>query len=377
MSKEYTQKELDDALTKAHLTIMQRIDSAFFFSVCASLLHEFTTKVPTAATDGLRVLYNPTFFMSLTPPERVFLVLHETLHVVFNHVTRRGDRDPRMWNMAGDYVINDLLIKLGYLMPQGGLHDIKYRDIETEAVYLDIYKDEEKQDQDFQEDIIPNDMDDKDLEEAIDDILMQAEVIAQVGGDESIGSIPGEVSRYLDKLKSPKLPWNVILRKFMNDLKKTDYSFKRPNRRYMPEHILPSAYGYGMEHIAVAIDVSGSVTDDQFHTFISEVSHILKEMNPTKLTVLQFDDRITSVDEVRVLKDLMNIEFTGGGGTKINPVMQWMNKHKPKGMLIFTDGFFHYHFDKPERPLVWLVHSNENFKNDMQYGQVIDYPLDD
>ena len=367
--------EADIALNRAKIYLMSRTDTMFFTTVCFSMDHKWSFEVPTAATDGTAILFNPDFFMALSPEERVFLVLHETMHVVFNHITRRGERNPTIWNMAGDYVINAMLLSMGYLMPEGGLYDPKYQELHTEDVYEELIKNQQEPPKDFTPDIIPNDKPAKELQQEIDEILVRASVQAEMA-KQDIGDLPGELKQYLDSLKDPKLPWNVVLRKFINDLAKTDYSFKKPNRRFFPEHILPSIYGYGLEHIAVAIDVSASITKEQFHTFASEVAAIMQQMKPKKLTVIQFDTQIQSEDVLTKKQDIFNVEFHAGGGTNIAPVMDWMNTHKPKGMLIFTDGYFHMRFNPPEYPLIWLVHSNENFKEDMQYGQVIDYPLD-
>lgn len=367
--------EADIALNKAKIALMSNPDTMFFTTVCFSMDHKWSMEVPTAGTDGLTIYFNPDYFMNLTPEERVFLILHETMHVVFNHITRKGDRDHALWNVAGDYVINAMLLGMGYIMPDGGLYEAKYADKYTEEVYEDLDKNQKEPPPNFQPDIMESDKPSKELQQEIDEILVRASVQAEMAKND-IGDLPGELKQYLESLKDPKLPWNVVLRKFMNDLAKTDYSFKKPNRRFFPDHILPSAYGYGLEHIAVAIDVSASITQEQFHTFASEVAAIMKQMKPKKLTVIQFDTVIQTEDVLTNVKDIFNVEFYAGGGTNIAPVMKWMNENKPKGMLIFTDGYFHMRFAPPEHPLVWLIHSNEKFKENMQYGQVIDYPLD-
>ena len=80
--------------------------------------------VPTACTNGKRVVYNPEFISGLTDEEMKFLVAHECMHPMLEHNYRRLDRDPKKWNIAADYVINELLVQDGIgKMPEVGVQD--------------------------------------------------------------------------------------------------------------------------------------------------------------------------------------------------------------------------------------------------------------
>lgn len=92
-------------------------------------------RMATAAVDGRRMWYNPKFINSLDKDENMFLVGHEVLHCVFNHLCRRFDRDPKLYNMAADYVINATLVEAGFKMPKIGLYDEKFLNWTTEDVY--------------------------------------------------------------------------------------------------------------------------------------------------------------------------------------------------------------------------------------------------
>ena len=83
----------EQALSKAKIQLMSRPDSAFFTTLCFNMEHRFTDTVDAAATNGKKILYNPDFFMSLTVDERVFLLIHETMHVAYMHMLRIGDRN--------------------------------------------------------------------------------------------------------------------------------------------------------------------------------------------------------------------------------------------------------------------------------------------
>ena len=83
-----TPQELDKALARAKIGIMEKPDTMFFSTLCSSLETVFTEDYDTAATNGVKLLINPTFFSKLTLPERVFLLAHETLHVAYLHTIR-------------------------------------------------------------------------------------------------------------------------------------------------------------------------------------------------------------------------------------------------------------------------------------------------
>lgn len=96
-------------------------------------------------------------------------------------------------------------------------------------------------------------------------------------------------------------------------------------------------------------------------------------MKPDKITVIQFDTEIKSVNEVRNVRELMNISFTGRGGTLINPVLEWANKNKPQLLLVFSDGYFHFYALETKVNTLWLIHDNEKFQ--APFGKTIHYEV--
>ena len=95
----------------------------------------------TAATDGLKFYYNARFIMMLKPKEVEFLVGHEVLHVVYDHIGRRGNRDPQIWNIADDYAVNADLKrhKVGdFITTVPCLYETKYDGKPAEEIYDDL-----------------------------------------------------------------------------------------------------------------------------------------------------------------------------------------------------------------------------------------------
>lgn len=357
------------ALNKAKINLMSRPDSAFFTTVCFSLKHIWDDTIPTACTNGKEIRFSPQFFMSLDSEEQVFLLLHESMHVAYIHMDRLQERDPQKWNEAADHVINLQLIDRGFKMPKMGLADLKYRGMGTEEVYkLLPEKDRSKQDQDLK----PFEGDSEELKEAVQDILVRASVQSKMQGDR-VGTIPGDIQLFLDNLFAPKLPWNRILQKYLNAFSKSDYSYKKPNRRFFPQYFLPSLHSQKLMDIAIAVDISGSVRDEDFKTFVSEIHSMLRMMKPSKINLIQFDTEIHSDDVIRSTLDLANVKFKGRGGTDIRPVLEWADENKPQLLLVFTDGDFNFYGTTTKAKALWLIHNNKEFK--APFGKTIHYEI--
>ena len=375
------------ALGKAKIKLMSTADAVFFTHLCFSLKHKWNLDIPTAQTNGLDIEYNPHFFLSLSSAEQVFLMIHETMHVAYMHLSRRGSRDPERWNDACDYVINAQLIDRGFQMPKVGLYEPRFSGMAVEQVYDLIPSSSQGGPQNAMRDLgigkgssdpnaqgVPGGMSPEELQRKVEDILVHASVQSQMNNDKP-GTIPGDIQIFLKKLLDPKLPWHRILAKYMNKYAKNDYSWRKPSRRYFPQHYLPSLYSESLMDLCFAVDTSGSVSDEDFNRFISEVSGVFKMMKPEKLTLIQFDTEIKSVDHIKSLNDLQRVKFTGRGGTDVTDVLKWANENKPQVLLIFTDVEFHNPGIETKTDLVWLIHDNTHFRYNM--GKVIFYDIHD
>jgi predicted metal-dependent peptidase len=139
--------ELDkeDEAKQAERLMMGRVrlllNKPFFGNLATRLIPVPTYKLPTAGTDGRRFFYNPAFLKHLSDNEILFLCGHEVLHCVFDHFGRREGRNPALYNMAGDYIINIVLAdeQVGDIITTVPiLLDYKYRGWTSEEVYDDL-----------------------------------------------------------------------------------------------------------------------------------------------------------------------------------------------------------------------------------------------
>ena len=390
-------QDAEDALSKAKVKLMIKKDCAFFATLILQTPVYWLTadEVDTAATDGKNLFFNPEFFLGLAPDERIFLVLHEVMHNVYNHGIRLGFRDHTTWNEAGDYVINDDLIQRGFKMPKDGLHDVGYRGMSADEIYEDLISKKDKGQSNapapWQDIKAPPDSQQGDgtpdpngngqggqgqnqglggvqaptaqeVEDHNKNLLTQATQASQMSGDKA-GTVPGSLERTLEEMLKPKLPWNKILAKFLFSLNKNDYSWRKPNRRFISQGIImPSLHSEGVGRIDFAVDTSGSVSESDFNRFISEIGYVFKTFNPKEIGVMQFDSVLQSNDKCCSVQDFLKIKFSGGGGTRIEPVLEVFKDNDAKALIILTDGYL-YHGEEldPKKPVIWCIYDNPRF----------------
>jgi predicted metal-dependent peptidase len=372
-----------DAMDKAKYKFFNCGKSVFLTTILFSLKFEWSTDIPTAATNGIHLLVNPDFFMSLNAgkmssidsDERLFLLAHEAWHVAFKHMLRLEERDHKLWNMAADYVINYMLVSKGYSMPAGGLYDRQYAGMNTEEVYT-LLKKNNVDSSNFEPDLQNNPNATPEQQAALDaqvsGILAKAATQAKLA-KEQFGDLPGDVQVGIDELLNPKLNWTTILQNYMTQFDKSDYSYRRPNKRFMPDFYLPSLYGESVANIAVAVDSSGSVSDAEFTAFVSEIESIRRRLNPEIVEVVAFDTAIRSSVVLNRSTSISNVTFSGRGGTRLSPVFDHFNKKPPTVLIVFSDLDCTPMRDKPKYPVIWIAVNAHN--PHVEFGKLIEMNL--
>lgn len=348
-------EELENKLLKAKIDLMTR--SAFISTITLSLNHIITTDVPTAAISGTTVKYNPNFIKNMSTTQFAALIAHECWHLAFQHAARKGPRDHFMWNVAGDYAINHMLNKGGFEIGSDWLISTKYNDEwSTDAIYEDLIKNKPEIDPDK----FMFDLEDcpagPDRHSEITDIVVKARTQSQISGEDP-GMIPNEIARMIDELINPKLPWPVILNRFLDQRTRDEYSWGRRNRRYQRAY-LPSLNSIGLGHLTFAIDTSGSIDDKELQEMLSEIQGVRDVYNPEHMTIIDCDAVIHNVFEVDQNTDILSLKFTGNGGTRFKPVLDYVAKHPTQALIYFTDLYGEEKMDPVEYPLLWICNSD-------------------
>jgi predicted metal-dependent peptidase len=128
-----------------------------------------------------------------------------------------------------------------------------------------------------------------------------------------------------------------------------------------------------MPAITIGIDSSGSVSDADFRQFISEVAKILTTLKPKEINLVLFDTKIISVNKVKTVSELLKVTFTGKGGTRILPMIEWVNNNKTTVAIVITDGHFIHPMEHSKIPWIWAIYDNQGFKP--KFGKVINFKL--
>ncbi len=331
----------------------------------------------TAATDGRHLYYNREFFEKLSPKEVEFVVAHEILHNVFDHISRTEGRKKGIWNAAIDYCVNGQLVrdKIGDMVKSIKIfHDPKHYGKSAEQVYDEIYEEMDEQElsalgQLLDEHVDWGDQDGtgrpqyskEELKKIRDEIREATVAAAQAAG---AGNTPAEVQRMIKELTEPKMNWRQILRQQIQSTIRSDYTFARPSRKaWHTGAILPGMNFDETIDICVSIDMSGSISDEMAKDFLTEIKGIMDEYKDFKIKVWCFDTAIYNEQDFDATggNDIAEYVPVGGGGTEFMANWEYMKHHdiNPKKFIMFTDGYpFGSWGDENYCDTVFIIHGN-------------------
>jgi len=346
----------------------------------------------TAATDGLKFYYNSRFIMMLKPKEVEFLVGHEVLHVVYDHIGRRGNRDPRLWNIADDYAVNADLKrhKVGeFIKTVPCLYEVKYDGKSAEEIYDDLYEKAEKINV---EDLIDQMIDDHmegenqgendgeeidgsgkvkgrpkmspEERERVRQEVKQAIINAAQGAE--AGSIPKGVERMIKQHTNPIMPWRELIQTNLTSAIRTDFSFMRPNRRgWHMDAIMPGMTPGEEIDVVVSLDMSGSITDKQAQAFLGEIAGMMDAFDGYKVHVFCFDTETYNPQDFTSenMDTIDSYEPVGGGGTDFDCIFGYLKENAivPKRLIVFTDGYPCGSWGDSEYcDTTWIIHGDKD-----------------
>lgn len=356
-----------EKLTVARVGLLLR--HPFFGNLATRLeLVDASEWCPTLATDGRKFYYSNDFVDKLTPKEAEFGFGHEVLHNVFDHIGRREHRDPKLANVAADYAVNQILKDEGIGSVPCFIkifQDNKYRGWSFEQIYDDLYEKATKIDISALGEMLDEHLDDNESDggegdensdkegngrprlteeekKAIRDEIKEAVISAAQSTDAS--KIPADIARMISNLTEPKMDWRQLLRMEIQSIIKSNFSFSRPNRK--SQHcgaILPGLMNQQTIDVCCAIDMSGSISDQQATDFISEVKGIMDEYVDFNLDIWTFDTSVYGYKRFTAdnSEEILDYECKGGGGTDFEANWEFMKKRDilPKKFIMFTDGY--------------------------------------
>jgi len=366
------------------------LDHPFFGSLLFRLKGHECRSVPTMATDGVSLYYNPDFVETLTAATLAGTLAHEVMHPALHHHVRRSGRDPKRWNVACDFAINPLLVDAGLSLPDGVLIDNRFRGMSAEQIYNLIESESETEQDSSKEDgddepggegskdeapgggdlysptapvteggigqVLDAPLPDEEtptIEEQArewDVAVNQATTVAR-----QAGKVPAGLNRTLEGAAEASVDWREMLRRLWSDTIAADYSWMRPNRRHVwADLYLPGVIREGVGEIAIAVDCSGSVNARQLALFEAEVRSILEGQRPQRVHVLYFDSEVQKAETYEAGQPV-HLNPVGGGGTEFSSCFDWLDEHGilPQTLVFLTDLYGSFPDSAPAYPVIW------------------------
>ncbi len=322
-----------------------------FFGVLALQLEiiEDNTQ-PTAYTDGRVLAFNPEWVNSLDNSKLKGAIAHEVMHCAMGHPWRRQGREMLRWNAACDFAINGVLKGAGFDLPIGVLYDEAFEGKTSEWIYDRLPETQcmgcckgmrDAQGSEGEEQTSGTEADWKRF-------TQQAYNVAKMQG-----KLPDNVKRFIGDILSPKVDWRSLLRKYVQEIVRSDYSWTRPNFRYIAHGLyMPALRSMECGRIAVGVDTSGSIDNILLNQFAGEVRAIASEVQPSSVDVLYCDAKVNRHD-VFYRGDHVELFPCGGGGTDFRPVFKALRKEPPVVLIYLTDLMGTFPKKAPDYPVVW------------------------
>lgn len=387
------------------------LHTPFFASLMLDMMTTKVGKFPsidTAGTNGRIIWFDEDFLASLDLPEAVFLCCHEISHAMWMHMDRgrkwidlglHGQPfNFGLYNVAADYVINDMLIKsqIGR-MPKCGLHDLRFTgDMLVEDVYKELMKkpppqgggggkgqdgkgqdgkgqggkDESEGAPDGSNGGIPSKegsggkepMDTHIYEPAqVAEAEMKRAIATAVQQAKSMGKMPSQLERWVEETLRPQVNWKEKLRLMVSRLATRDSTtWTSPHRRRLVSQkvYLPSYTGFGAGEMVGVTDTSGSMGSKEFDASWAEFSDIIMNCRPERMWLMACDARVHNVHELPSYHDIYTNrpEMRGGGGTDFCPAFEKVKELniQPAVLVFFTDLAGTFPDEAPDYPVIWV-----------------------
>jgi predicted metal-dependent peptidase len=356
--------EFFSLVDKVNLSLMEEKDNFygyFLFQMAREI--RFDISSPTAVNfKGAKyvIYFNPIIFLSLNIKQMESTIKHEILHILSMHLIRAKELKNKYStlaiNMAMDIVVNKYLnylppyamtlewVNLNYSLNLKPYEPFEYY-VEKIQNELDLQEEnEDGEEDDSKGDNIETDYDPQkthDIWEDSSDIDEKTlrEFTQKFMDNAQKGNIPSYLENIISSLKNSKgeLPWNLYLRRLMGTVESNKKkTITRRNRRQPDRLDIRGQLRSHKAEIAVAIDISGSISDEEFKQAIKEVLSIVKNYNH-EITIIECDSQIRRVYKVKSIKDIKE-RINTRGGTKFTPVFEYVNNKKVNLLVYFTDG---------------------------------------
>lgn len=352
----------------------------------------------TAATDGKHFFYNTEFVNKLTTRKLEFLFAHEILHAILDHFGRTGNRDRQLSNISQDFAVNQILVddRIGDRITEVDIcYDPKYRGWAWEEIYDELYgkldhitldqlieKLGTVLDEHLTETLLPGEnhkengrpVFSRDELAKIRDEVKQA--MLQAASAAGAGRVPAAVMRIIKDLTEPKMDWKEVLQCNIQSIVRNDYSFASYNKKSQHSGaVLPGMTQDEAVEVAIALDMSGSISQEDVKVFLSEVKGIMDQYTEFAIDLWTFDTKVYNHVHITHDDSYLFDEYVpvGGGGTEFMPNWDFMKEKEilPKKFVMLTDGCPYGSWGDPDYCDTLFVVKGSN--NQAPFGETVLY----
>lgn len=393
----------EEKILKAKIQL-QKSKPFFAYLLLHMKVQEHTTMaMPTMAVDREgKLYYDPTFVDSLSDTYLQSALCHEIMHTALEHLTRLHERKPKLFNIATDIVVNNLLLTNDMDIPSNWIYPVnnevqigKYvvKDIDkktAEEIYNELHKNLKGKIQNKGTCVIVNDngreqkvgFDSHEYSKSTDQQQSDKtakewhkRIVEAYTYAKQIGREPAGVGRQIKELLEEKINWKTALYKYVTNNLPFDYTYSRPSKRSIASgYYMPNTLREEIE-IVVALDTSGSIAQNDLSEFLAEMVGISKAFTNVKMTAIICDAVVHEVYEFcnGNIQTILDMKIRGGGGTSHKPVYKWVEENKPSTKLLinFTDGFTDLNKLQETVQTLWVITEQGCSEKDIPFGEVI------
>ena len=377
---------MDSNLRKAVLDAIDKVvntDEYGAFRYFLSTISIAEIKRAVAATDGRRLYVSPDF-LKYSPGERAAIIIHELWHIITKDPFKGVDKDHDLWNIVTDIINNDSidkqhLEKYGIALPEGVLRDPNLAGMIKEQAY-DYLSDLCNKQGYFYimgnkfncmgsgkafvdiKDIIPND-------NLADELETQRRLLESEREYEKLTGQGSWLRDFLGRDAQVKLPWQTIVQQYLKKLAAVDYTWMPPKQIYgvTKEPLIILGQNAKSLKLAIAVDTSRSVNDDELSMFLAEMRRLISviwfNLSFSGVLMLTTDEVYYSQPIPPIPTKVSVIEKLENGGTDFRPAFNLIKEkyHDNIDLFIyFTDGYGHYPETPPRYPVLWILITSPN-----------------
>lgn len=356
-------------------------------------LPEFALAAVSVNNGRIMLHIDPERLEKFTTEQVAKIMEHECLHLVLEHISRLGARHPYTWNIATDLAVNSLIhsMDLGLLpgrepftdFPKGKTAEFYYGMLQDKIKKMSMTLNPDGsvtvKDEKTGKSVTYKPTGDHKGWASSDGDSLSTEVVKQAVEEaakqaKAAGKLPGNIEQIINELlNKERLNWKQLLRQYVGNVVKADSkrTWKRENKRFGIDQKGKSKAR--ILDIAVAIDTSGSVSNEEFQEFMGEIYGIQRSYK-SSIEIIECDAEIQKTYKLKQ-HGKVDTKLKGRGGTDFRPVFKYFeNKRRFPGLLIFfTDLEGPFPSPAPRGRTLW-IRTSDGYADKVPFGKLIIIP---